>query len=38
MATPVNLPRTVMGILAISGLLLGSLWVVRPSSVRASGQ
>ena len=30
MATPVNLPRTVMGILAISGLLLGSLWVVRP--------
>jgi len=30
MATPVNLPRTVMGILAISGLMLGSLWVVRP--------
>src|SRR5215469_10330772 len=31
MATPVNnLPRTVMGVLAIAGLLLGSLWVVRP--------
>ena len=30
MATPLNLPRTVMSILAISGLLLGSLWVVRP--------
>jgi len=31
MAPPVNnLPRTLMAILAISGLLLGSLWVVRP--------
>jgi predicted PurR-regulated permease PerM len=30
MATPVNLPRTVMSILAVSGLLLGSVWVVRP--------
>ena len=31
MATPVNnLPRNVMGILAITGLLLGSVWVVRP--------
>ncbi len=31
MATPINtLPRTLMLILAISGLLLGSLWVVQP--------
>jgi predicted PurR-regulated permease PerM len=30
MATSNSLPRTVMSILAISGLLLGSLWVVRP--------
>ena len=31
MATPVNnLPRNMMGILAIAGLLLGSVWVVRP--------
>jgi len=31
MATPVsNLPRTLMAIIAISGLLLGSLWVLRP--------
>ena len=31
MATPLNnLPRTLMLILALSGLLLGSLWVVRP--------
>src|SRR5215472_9923758 len=31
MATPVNnLPRNVMAILAIAGLLFGSLWVVRP--------
>jgi len=31
MAIPVtNLPRNVMGILAITGLLLGSVWVVRP--------
>jgi predicted PurR-regulated permease PerM len=31
MATPVNnLPRTLMSIIALAGLLLGSLWVVRP--------
>ena len=31
MSTPVyNLPRTLMIILALGGLLLGSLWVVRP--------
>ncbi|HVP62992.1 MAG TPA: AI-2E family transporter YdiK [Myxococcaceae bacterium] len=31
MATPVNnLPRTLMAIIAISGLLFGTLWVVRP--------
>jgi predicted PurR-regulated permease PerM len=31
MPTPVNnLPRTVMSILFLAGLLLGSLWVVRP--------
>ena len=33
MATPApvnNLPRTLMAILALTGLLLGSLWVVRP--------
>ena len=31
MATPVNnLPRTVMSILFLAGLLLGTLWVVRP--------
>lgn len=31
MATPVyNLPRTLMVILAISGLMLGTLWVIRP--------
>lgn len=31
MSTPVyNLPRTVLSILALSGLLLGSLWVIRP--------
>ena len=30
MAPVNNLPRTVMGVLAIAGLLLGSVWVVRP--------